>query len=148
MAFGNLVRHKKLGRCCFFNVCIFWIFKLRKREKKATTKSSPSLLVFVQHTERVQEGEVGSYTFKVFLRYITIMVMIVVPKDRLWKKKIYIIVLLSSLSWIYTSLSNIIITCNLMFCTAIQMLCCICFIIFIFVYYFNIHIIGLYRKSG
>lgn len=58
-------------------------------------KISPSLLVFVQHTERVQEGEVGSYAFKVFLRYITIMVMIVVPKDRLERKKDSILLLCS-----------------------------------------------------
>lgn len=59
------------------------------------------------------------------------MVVIIVPEDRLGKKK-DIIVLLSSLSRIYTSLINIIITCNLIFYSAIQMLRCICFIPFYF----------------
>lgn len=40
-------------------------------------------LVFVKHTERVQEREVGSNALKVLLRDVAIMVMIVISKHRL-----------------------------------------------------------------
>lgn len=70
----------------FRQYLVFISFLIKEKKKKAT-KKSPNLLVFVKHTERVQKGEVGSYTFKVFLRNIAIMIMIIVPKDRLGKKK-------------------------------------------------------------
>lgn len=58
---------------------IIFCFKLDPL-KKATKWD---LLIFVEHTEGIQEGEVGCYTLKVLLGDVSIMVVIVVSKHRL-----------------------------------------------------------------
>lgn len=44
-------------------------------------------LIFVQNTERVQEREVSSDVLKVLLRDIPVMVMVIIPENRLSKDK-------------------------------------------------------------
>jgi hypothetical protein len=50
-----------------------------------------NLLVFVQHAEGVKEGKIGSYTFKVLLGDVPIMVVIIVSKHRLQRKDKYLL---------------------------------------------------------
>lgn len=47
--------------------------------------SSLNSLIFVQNAKRVQEGKVSSNAFKVLLRNIAIMVMVIIPEHRLHK---------------------------------------------------------------
>lgn len=44
-------------------------------------------LIFVQNTEGIKKGEVSCNVLKVFLRNVTIMVMVIIPKNRLSKDK-------------------------------------------------------------
>lgn len=53
-------------------------------------EQNSNLLVFVQHTEGIQKGKIGSYTFKVLLRDVPIMVMVIVSKHRLQRKDKYL----------------------------------------------------------
>jgi len=49
--------------------------------------SVPYSLIFVQNTEGVKEREVSSDALEIFLRNITIMVMVIIPEDRLSKDR-------------------------------------------------------------
>lgn len=44
-------------------------------------------LIFVQDAEGVQEGKVSSDAFKVLLRNITIVIMVIIPEHRLYKAR-------------------------------------------------------------
>lgn len=44
-------------------------------------------LIFVQDAEGVQEGKVCSNTFKVLLRNIAIVIVVIVPEHRLYKAR-------------------------------------------------------------
>lgn len=45
------------------------------------------LLVFIKHAEGIEEREICSDTLKVFLRYVSVMVVVIVSKDRLYMQK-------------------------------------------------------------
>lgn len=67
----SLVEHKPQVKCS------------NKPGHHAVTFRVPHSLIFVQNTEGVQEGKVGSDALKVLLRNIAVMVMVIIPEHRL-----------------------------------------------------------------
>lgn len=42
------------------------------------------LLIFIKHTEGIQKREICSDALKIFLRYVTVVVVVIVTKHRLY----------------------------------------------------------------